>query len=348
MIYTFRDAKTEVSDVVVPGGTCADGGFVDQRINTAVRRLMTMHDAPETQGILTIVTDKDYVTLPRGVRTARAVNIGTTPTPLWHHSYTFSPSGPGGLIDTSAAFSVEAAPGSYQTAFDLPAGMNLIAFSAAPSDRHKRIRVYGKKPNGEDILDSDGQPGFDLAMRCWDDGVEGNFRSPSRDFTGLVENAQPDIERITGITLPAGLVSYVTLLAVNPATWEMYFLSKYHPEETRPGYRRMYLRNLSCCPCGDGCCRELTFMVKLDFLPMTRDDDPLLVQSLDAVKFMVMSIAEENQRNPQLAREYNAKALAALNAHTRNQVDGKNMVVTVDDPFGIGYAGDMYSSRYGV
>lgn len=336
-MYTLADARAEIADVVVPGGTCATGGFVDRRINSAIRRLMVAHDAPETLGLLTLVTDKDYVTLPRGVKTARAVNVDKTPRPLWSFSYSFSPATPGQWEDSSSPVTLETAPGSFPAAFDYHPGTKILAFSSSVADMNKKVKIYARLPNGEDVIG-----GFEVAIRRWHGGVEGEVdMGNSSTFTGP-ELGQPDLGMLTGVTLPTGLVSYVTLLSVNPDTWSIYFLSKYHPEETRPGYRRLYMRNLGCCPCDNGCCREVTLMTKLDFIPLTRDDDLLQVQSLDAIRFMVMAISEENQRNVQASVQYSQQAMAALNVHSRNESDGAQQVVTIKDDFGLSGAGNMF------
>jgi hypothetical protein len=332
MIYTLADARREVADVIIPGGTCASGGFIDQRINSAIRRLMVAHDAPETQGLLTIVTDKCYVTLPRGVRAARAVSANGCPRPLWSYSYSFTPAGPGDCEGMTCNLSLESTPASVVTAFDLPSSSRhaLVAFTASPSDRGQKIRVYGHRPNGEEILG-----GIEVPLRMWDKGVEGEVRLPAGGDWGISD--QPEIYAISGITIPPGLSSYVTLLGVDRDSSGMTFLSKYHPEETKPGYRRYRIRNGR-----EGECQEITFLTKLDFLPVSRDDDPLPVQSLDAIRFMVMAIAEENQRNLQTAMTYAQQAMAALNVHSRNQQDGARNVLTIQDDFGLTGMGGMY------
>ena len=336
-MYTLADARREVADVVVPGGTCASGGFIDQRINSAIRRLMVAHDAPETQGLLTLVTDKDYVSLPRGTKTARAVNVCQVPRPYWSFSYSFSPAGPGERGNSSLPITLETAPGMFPTAFDHQPGTKLFAFSTSISDARRPLQIYGRKANGEDIIG-----GFPLPITPWKDGIEGEINLGNKVALEESVMSQPDLGLITGVTLPKGLLSYVTLLAIQPGAWNTYFLSKYHPEEIKPGYRRIYLRNLGCCPCNTGCCREITMLTKLDFIPLTRDDDILPVQSLDAIRFMVMAIAEEVQRNPQMSITYSQQAMAALNVHSRNESDGPQQVVTLKDDFGLSGVGDMY------
>jgi len=334
-MYTLQDARSEVANVVVPGGTCATGGHIDRRINAAVRRLMTGHDAPEAQAILTIVTDKNYVTLPRGVKAARAVNICGVPTPQYHYSYSFAPAGPGDFSHSGCPVTTQAAPGSFPTAFDHHEGMVLIAFSTSNADVKKNVRVYGRRANGEDIVG-----GFDLPIRRWKNGVDGEIQS-TREFSGP-ETSLPLLAEITDLTLPTGLVGYVSLLAVNPETWSVYFLSKYHPEEIKPGYQRIYLRNLGCCPCDSGQCREVTFLTKQDFIPLTREDELLPIQSLDAIKFMVMSIAEEDQRNPQMAKEYHLRAMSALNAATRDKIDGQQLTLNMRSDADMSQVGSLY------
>jgi hypothetical protein len=338
-LYTLSDARAEVSEVIVPGGSCATGGFVDKRINSALRRLMISHDAPETMAILKVTTDKPYITIPRGLQTPRAINVCNVPAPLHHHSYSFAPAGPGECYNMAAPITLEMQPGYVHTAFDTTANTRLVAFTTSLADQTKSISIYGVKPNGEDIVG-----GFDIPIRRWKDGIEGEIEATGIDFsvTFSSEASRPEVGQITGITLPHGLTSYVTLMAINPDTWESYFLSKYHPEETKPGYRRFKIRNLDQCPCTPEKSREFTLLAKQEFIPLTRDDDILPIQSLDAIKFMVMSLAEENLRNPQTATLYTQRALSMLNAYSRNQTDGQQMVVNVKDDFGISHAGNLF------
>jgi len=336
MLYTLNDARAEVAEVIVPGGTCSSGGFVDQRINSALRRLMISHDSPDAMGLLKVVTDKPYFTLPRGLQSPRAINVCGVPSPLHHFSYSFTPAGPGEWENHGCPITLESTPGFVYTAFDHAPDTRLVAFSPSTSDRGKMITIYGRRPNGEDVIG-----GYTLPIRRWKGGIEGEIQSGTREFS-WDEADDPEVETITGITLPTGLISYVTLMAINPSTWESYFLSKYHPEEIKPGYRRFNMRNLGCCPCTAGCCREITILAKQEFIPLTRDDDVLPIQSLDAIKFMVMALAEESQRNIQTAAMYSQRALSMLNAHTRNVKDGQQSVITIKDDFGMSGAGNMY------
>jgi hypothetical protein len=337
MLYTLKDARAEVSDVIVPGGTSATGGFIDQRINSALRRLMIAHDAPETMAALTVVTDKPYITLPRGLQSPRAVNVCGVPSPLHHHTYSFAPAGPGEYENAGCPITLEMQPGYVFTAFDLPSDAKLLALTTSLADRGKEVQIYGRKTNGEDFIG-----GFPITIRRWSGGVEGEIQASYNGFADWPEVARPEVGELTGVTLPTGLTSYVTLLALRPDTMEVYFLSKYHPDETKPGYRRFNMRNLGCCPCTSGCCREITILAKQEFMTLTRDDDILPVQSLDAIKFMVMAIAEENQRNPQMSTSYSQRALSMLNAHSRNQNDGQQVVINVNDDFGLSGVGQMY------
>lgn len=332
-MYTLADARAEVAPVVSPGGTCASGGFVDRRINTALRRLMVAHDAPETQAILRVTTDKNYVTLPRGFLAPRLVNVCQTNRPLFHYSYSFSPATPGEYESEYSAVSLETSPATYFTAFDLSLGHKLVAFSPSLSDHGKKIKVYGKRENGEDIVG-----GFEVPIFRWVNGVDGEIYA-SEDVQAAV-NALPDVAEITNMTLPTGLVGYVTLLGTNISTWNTYFYSKYHPEEIKPGYRRVYLRNIGCCPSDTSRC--ITILGKRQFIPLTRDDELLPVQSLDAIKFMVMAVMNEDQQNPGMAQTYQAQAMSALNAHSRNSTDGAQVILGVRDDMDLSGTGQMY------
>lgn len=333
-MYTLADARAEVAPVVSPGGTCASGGFVDRRINTALRRLMLAHDAPETMGILKVSTDKNYVTLPRGFKAPRLVNICKTSRPLYHYSYTYSPVTPGEHESEYSSETLETSPATYFTAFDIVAGHSLVAFSSSQSDEGKKIKIYGRRPNGEEVVG-----GFEVIIHRWQNGVEGEIDGANQAFLAGAASV-PDIDTITNITLPTGLVGYVSLMGINTSTWNTYFYSKYHPEEIKPGYSRIYIRNTGCCPSTESRC--ISILGKRDFIPLTRDDELLPVQSLDAIKFMVMAVMNEDQQNPGMAQTYQSQAMSALNAHSRNTTDGATVILGVRDDMDLSGTGQMY------
>jgi hypothetical protein len=121
----------------------------------------------------------------------------------------------------------------------------------------------------------------------------------------------------------------------------MYFLAKYHPDETVPGYRRYKIKNY---PSYDpetnpdsNVCAQL--MCKLRYIPATRDDDVLIIQNLDAIKNMVMAIREENAGTLDVAIVYEQKAIGLLNQQHANVLGSQEPLLNVVDSFGLGGMG---------
>jgi hypothetical protein len=107
----------------------------------------------------------------------------------------------------------------------------------------------------------------------------------------------------------------------------MYFLGKYHPDETMPSYRRYKVLGADYATV-----RRIDLLCKIRYVPVIRDDDVLLIQNLDAIKTMVMAIREENAGNIQAALMLEEKATAQL---ARQFVNGRSAdpIMRVQDSF---------------
>jgi hypothetical protein len=137
---------------------------------------------------------------------------------------------------------------------------------------------------------------------------------------------------ITSIHLPAGRTDYVTIYAMELATNRLYFLGKYHPDETVPSYRRYKILGYQPDYVDKDNCIRLTMKVKLRYVPASRDDDVLILQNLDALKNMVIAIREENSNNVQASLIYEQKALSLLGQQYQNQ-NSQSIILNVEDTY---------------
>ena len=328
MIFTtMRDAVTELSPRI-NGGTCrAETAMA--RINQATRRIMNRPRKPvHVERVVRFFSRKDTITLPREVEKIKHYAMDGSPAPLFGTAYEFvsggwgelccSPGIPGKFLVDRGNF--------HSTMFDLPcmetgeteyaagdpqgrvqscrepafSAFKLVAFSTSRDDVTKALSVYGRGEKNESL--GEGEPCLQLPIHEWSGGVEGEI------FMDLASKPDPnfalsvpvrDIERVA----KPRTAGFVSLYSYDEATHQMYFLSKYHPQETNPRYRRYRITSPDYV-LGS----SVYALCELGYVPLESLDDVLIVQNLDALKMMVMAIEFENERDFKSAKAYEADA----------------------------------------
>lgn len=87
------------------------------------------------------------------------------------------------------------------------------------------------------------------------------------------------------------------------------FLGKYHPRQNTPMFRRYSIMKWN--PESE-CCRNVLALVKMRAVPLGAPTDILPIDSLQALKLMVMAISEENKNNLQLSSALEQQALGVM------------------------------------
>jgi hypothetical protein len=330
MMATLKDARDLCGPIAMSSGACASVPLLDRRINEALRRISRSYDFPEMTTILHILAQGNIVTMPETVKSARLMNVGLTPARLRNVGYEFSTSGPGEEPECSCgSLSLIAEPGLFPTYFDIPKGreMSVAAFVGANVVGSLGFRLFGRRSNGE-VLHDGTQDGEAMIANVWRNGIEGDIDARSMKLSTPVCNVE-------GLVLPTR-AGYLTLLAYDPETYETFFLGKYHPEVTRPGFRRYRIR-------GAAFTEEhvVSCLVKLHAAEMKYPDDILPVQNLDALKQMVMGIREENARNFQEAQGFFQMTEQILLAELDDNQRGEEIMLPLSDNYG--YGGDALS-----
>lgn len=330
MLYTVKHARDLVSPFVLTGGSCPGNAVVLDRINEAQRRLLSegKADWDSTQRHVQFCTQNGCVALPREFESARLVSLDGGPANIFPNSYRYLENGPGPEASSDHyGKDLEDLGDGWPTFFDMPVcadGLELFAVSTSIEDTNLTIQAFGRMADGSEILQDTGIPGFSLAIRHWADSTEGKLAGYP------VASSAQRLSRVTQLILPAGRRAYVTLYAVNPTTHEMYFLSKFHPAETNPAYRRYRILGAGC-----DCDTCVIMLAKIRHVPLVRDDDVLLIQNLDALKTMVMAIREENAGNVSASVALEEKANQQLARQLANKRSG-DPIVQVQDIFAVG------------
>jgi hypothetical protein len=332
MLYTLLDARNHVAKFV-ESGTCPNLQVVKDRINEACRRLMHKANWSGTVARLRFATYNNTITLPRGALAVLDVDIDLSPRRVFGGSYEFLENGPGELqpLDGYGKDLLDLGDG-YPTFFDIPTGQNcqLVAFSTAREDIGKQLTLWGYKDHNMEVL-TNGVPGETLTIGWWKGGVEGSIQLNTMPTLSVSSYNQ-----ITAVQKPVtvGYISLYTYLPpATPSVAEdnrMYFLAKYHPEETQPGYRRYRITMPDTDNGSNVLCR-----VKMRFEPLSHDTDILPIQNIDALKAAVIAIREENDKNGASAKEYWTSAISMLNDQLSDSKDGAEPTLQVTDQFAL-------------
>jgi hypothetical protein len=112
---------------------------------------------------------------------------------------------------------------------------------------------------------------------------------------------------------------WVRVYAVDPTTGAEYCIAILAPDETLPQYRRYAIPGFEN---EEG--SAVTVLAKRKFIPVTGDDDDLIVTNLGALKMMAIAIEKEENNNLVEAQVYEEKAVDLLKEELR-EVDGASI-----------------------
>lgn len=339
--FTLQNARDFVKRFVETG-TCVSE-TIDARINEACRRLLVKADWPHTTKIIRARTDNRYFPLPRECEKVISARICNTSAHVYNQSYEFLSSGPGDIrvwMDEGTGIKELVDAGEFPTMYDIPTiesfaddakscvdrtlaeGHQIVAFSEFVEDASLSLTVQGlNKYNMDHQLSgvSGFVPGESFLINRWYGGVEGALSGSWVDRV-LSTNRY---RQITALKKPV-TKGYITVYAVNTVTNDMYLLAKIHPDDTAPVWRRYHILNQQCT---DDCANILA-LVKLKSVTLTRPDDILPIQNLDAIKMMVICIREENASNLPVALQYESNAVRLLTEQkAEHDTTGGNPVI---------------------
>lgn len=328
-LITLQDARSLKR--YVDNGSC-DQTRIDQRIDEALRRLWPKMDPQRKVHRMRIRTQMGCFTLPFFAETLLAYDIDGAPTPIMPRAYEFLSSGVGDLnyrVSGSRVMQSVVDAGEFPTMFDVPIvedavtkrvvdKYQLIAFSKSVVDFGKTITIRGLDKLLNDI--GAGQNGVTLKINRWTDGIEGQVAGALTEQ----EHTSEYFRQVTQVYKPI-TDDYVTLYAFDPVTSAMHLLAKMHPRETTPHYRRYKIAGKEYC---DANC--ILAMVRLRYISPVTADDILPVQNLDALKFMLMALKEEDAKNLQVSLTLESKATDLLREQHRDQQVSHGMPVILD------------------
>lgn len=343
MLFTLAQARSELSRFVETG-TC-DPTVIDARINEALSRIMDMEDWESQRRLIRASVRHRCFALPRNVEKIMWADVDGAPVRVFGQPYQFLSSGPQDLDYTCAGTiykhivdqgdhwpTAYAIPDRYEAsnAWVYYAGLPLYAFSTSSADTGKIVTVRGVNGKGEEIVQ-------ELPIQRWLLGEEGRM---SGHFTGTMEPSDVTFKTIERVTKPA-TAGHITLYAIDVPNQYFYFLAKYKPADLIPQYRRYQLTNIQSDESRDtDNLTGLLALVRLRFEPMTDAADVCPIDSMQALKFMVMAIREENTGNLDMASGFEMKSRMVMEArqHASTMSSGTQIVFDVDHSLSLGRA----------
>lgn len=242
--YTLSDAQDFLANFV-NDGTCPTEPAVTARINECQRRLMEKATWKGCLAVMRFRTSNNTITLPRMVEKVIEVNIDCVPRRVWGQTYEFLEHGPGNFVHNQDAWCKDLEDMGYgwPTYFEIPNAepMQLFAMSRETSDVGEEIQIMGYDHLNMEIRTDSSSFGEALAISRWVNGTEGRINY--RPFPTMTTNF---FRQVIAVHKPV-TVGYISLFAFQESTKKLWLLSKYHPDETVPGYRRYKILG-ACMP----------------------------------------------------------------------------------------------------
>ncbi len=284
MRLTLGAARPTIAKVI---GVCADSDRVVQYLNEAVQRLLPRGKWKGTFQRYRTCLSSGCITLPRHFETVEGFALCNVPGMIRNEFFEFQGTGYGILTEGDC-------PGNTLINRGLA-----VAFDEM-SSKTQKVKVYAdidEEPDAYILLQ-----GFDqnsnwimtqLADGTWIDGE----RVPLSTTFQISVNY---FSKLTGVQKPVTngnirLYSYDV-----PSMANVNALAVYEPDETLPQYRRYLIPGLSLSGTNNQCDNDcdlhtVDLLVKMAFIPVSRDTDYLIIGNLQALKLCVSGIlAEEN------------------------------------------------------
>ena len=297
MFLTLSDARAHLRKFI-GSGACRNSD-VDNRINEVIMHMLREANWKLTTRRVSLWECESVVTLPREFDKIIAVNYDNRPVRVFGQYYEFLEGGPGRIdkyANTTCSDLVDLGS-KYCLMRDIPMNENwsLVAFSTEQEDTTETLTIKGVASYNNTVL-LNGEPYKTMPINRWNDGTEGLIKN--LDTLNL---SSDQYSSVTQIVKPV-TKGYVSLYAIDTSLMAessntvpaLYFLGKYHPDETVPQFRRYKIMraNTRYNDLGASAGNYIIAMVKMALIDAKHDNDILLIQDLAALKMGCMALAK--------------------------------------------------------
>jgi hypothetical protein len=289
-LLTLGHAKTALARYA-DGGVCSDDQRATDLINLAVERLV---DYGKWKGLVVrydFYVYQKLVTLPREIETPLAITLNNQVPTIQNRWYEFKGNGSGPWDPDVNAWSHSCVDrGETGTIYDLPESLRVGGRSMKSETAGQYVWVFGYDSNNQWVrTEVDG---------VWVDGERISLDSTLQLTTTV-------FSKVTRINKPITNGEFRLYAYYDDGTTAV--LGVYHHSEEDPVFRRYLVTNAEDCELQ--CC---TVIAKKRYLPAVHDTDVLLIQSLNALRFMLMAIHKEDVDEPDTGEIFEQKAIRVL------------------------------------
>lgn len=290
-LLTLGNARTALAKYA-DGGLCADDDRVRDRINLAVERLV---DYGKWKGLVVrydFYVYQKLVTVPREIETVLAVTLNDQVPTIQNRWYEFKGNGSGPWHPENNSYSHSFIDrGEAGTLYDLPENLRVGIKSMGAEAALQYVWVFGYDANNQWVRTT-----VDAEV------VDGERLTLNGTTLVLSNTVFSKVERIN-----KPVTNHELRLYAYYDTGATAVLGVYHHADQDPIFRRYLVTNAKDCELQ--CC---TVIAKRRYLPATHDSDALLIQSLNALRFMMMAIHKEDVDEPDSAEMFEQKAIRVL------------------------------------
>jgi len=308
-MITFGDIKSFIAPYAF-GGVCPDDQRCMDAVNEAIERLLYKPDLVEKMAVRTlrITAFGNAFTAPRFVERVLKARIDNGTVSTRSQWYEFMASGPGMAEDDASGRQDLLDRGEVATQYNIPdnqdSGYHLMALSDNVADADLALRVRGLDETGREVF-FDNQIGEAIPL-TGGAGVDTIGAYSTNLFSKITNVIKP---KTTG---------YIYLMTWNPTTGERFQLATYHPDETVPAYRQYSFKGYNYNAEAVPFTYDVFALVKVRPVPITRDEDLLLISNRSAIKAMVQAIHAYDSNDPERGAAYEGIAEKILIDETRN------------------------------
>jgi hypothetical protein len=307
----------------VSGVVPSSADFTDY-INSAQRMLMRRGKWYDTEWVVSFCVSGCVIAWPRWVGSISGIRFGHgKPGQLFNNNFSFV--GPHHRHSGwhSDAVIEDANLGPTANEVTGTTGKVVRYYVTKTTDIGKTITLFGTQYGGQPLQEQIGG--------VWQNGLTLTAAVPYSVTPAVL------VTRIDAITRDA-TDGMAYLYEFDPVANTLRDLAAFEPGETNPRIRRSIIKNkpFNCSkPDANGICwTTVEALIKLEFIPVAQDRDFLMIDNLDALKYMVKALKLEEADDKQGAEASIVQAVREMNFDLRDKNDNDQIPVRVNAVMG--------------
>lgn len=320
---TFAEAKADRGLRTI-AQVCNNSDDFKSLLNEATKRLMDRGDWPGTELPIQINVSGGVVTFPRIVGTVRALNLCRSGVPVYGDWYRFlnhewrhgTCCGQWQALCSGSPVVMTQYGTGIQFA-EIPSSTCVLKVYSVQQDNGAIIQFFVTNPQGQPLTTTSSD-GLTIS-----DGISITCNQPFTVDTNLVANIGRVIKPLTNGPIQVSALDTVTNIETPIAAFDA--------GDTNPGFAQYRLQMNQCI--SPQPVIPAIALVKLKFIPVVADTDPVLIPNLYALKLFMQGIRFGEAGDRANALGFQADAVKELNLEMDNVLPAENIPITMN-PFG--------------